>query len=131
MLDWRIEELLDLGEGDDLVEFAFDLDPAHAEDRAVQEDVFATGQFGMKSGANLEQAGHTASKRHPPSRWFGDAAEDLEQRAFARAVATDDAQDFALLDLEADILERPEFLDLVALNDLSPANNVDSFTGNA
>jgi hypothetical protein len=42
MLDRRIEELLDLGEGDDLVEFAFDLDAAHAEDRAVQEDVFAT-----------------------------------------------------------------------------------------
>jgi hypothetical protein len=36
----------------------------------------------------------------------------------------------ALLDLETDILERPEFLDLVALNDLSSANNVNSFTGN-
>src|SRR5246127_1372346 len=116
MLDWRIEELLDLGEGDDLVEFAFDLDPAHAEDRAVQEDVFATGQFGMKSGANLEQAGHTASKYHPPSRRFGDAAQDLEQRAFARAVAADNSQDLALLDLETDILERPELLDLVSLD---------------
>jgi ABC-type glutathione transport system ATPase component len=42
MLDRRIEELLDLGERDDLVEFAFHLDAAHAEDRAVQEDVFAT-----------------------------------------------------------------------------------------
>jgi hypothetical protein len=130
MLDRRIEELLDLGEDDDLVEFAFDLDAAHAEDRAVQEDVFATGQFGMKSGANLEQAGHTASKCHPPSRRFGDAAQDLEQRAFARAVAADNSQDLALLDLETDILERPEFLDLVALNGLSSANNVDSFTGN-
>jgi hypothetical protein len=35
-----------------------------------------------------------------------------------------------LLALEADILAPPEFLDLVALNDLSAANNVDSFTGN-
>src|ERR1700731_3446410 len=130
MLDRRVEEFLDLGEGDDLVEFAFDLDAAHAEDRAVQENVFSTSQFGMKSGANLEQSGHTASKRHPPSRRFGDAAQDLEQRAFACAVATDNAEDLASLDLEADILERPEFLDLVALNDLSAANNVDSFTGN-
>src|SRR5215469_12597778 len=50
--------------------------------------------------------------------------------AFARAVAADNSQNLALLDLEADILERPEFLNLVALNDLSAANNVDSFTGN-
>src|SRR5215471_12429386 len=104
MLDRRIEELLDLGEGDDLVEFAFDLDAAHAEDRAVQKDVFATGQFGMKPGANLEQAGHTASKCHPPSRRFGDALRILEQRAFTRAVAADNSQNLALLDLEADIL---------------------------
>src|ERR1700730_3735770 len=129
MLDRRIEEFLDLGEGDDLVEFAFDLDAAHAEDRAVQEDVFATGQFGMKSGTNLEQAGHTASKCHPPSRRFGYAAQNLEQRAFARAVAADNYQDLRLLDLETDILERPEFLDLVALNHLSSANDVDGFTG--
>ncbi|MGA8482056.1 MAG: hypothetical protein WB696_29150 [Chthoniobacterales bacterium] len=33
-----------------------------------------------------------------------------------------------MLALEADILAPPEFLDLVALNDLSAANNVDSFT---
>ena len=84
----------------------------------------------MKSRANLEQAGHTASKCDPPSRRFGDAAHDLEQCAFARAVAADNSQNLALLDLEADILERLEFLNLVALNDLSAANNVDSFTGN-
>ena len=57
MLDRRIEELLDLGEGDELVEFAFDLDAAHAEDRAVQEDVFATVEnlskilVGLQSGS--------------------------------------------------------------------------------
>ena len=42
----------------------------------------------------------------------------------------DNSQDLALLDLETDIVERPEFLDLVALNGLSSANNVDSFSGN-
>ena len=101
----------------------------HAEDRAVEEDVFAAGQFGVKAGADLEQAGDAAAQHDPPLGRLGDAAQDLEQRALAGAVAADDAQDLALLDLEADILERPEFLDLVALNDLSSANDVDSFAG--
>ena len=39
---------------------------------------------------------------------LGDAAEDFEQRAFARAVAADDADDVAPLDVEADVLERPK-----------------------
>jgi len=53
-----------------------------------------------------------------------DAAEDLEKRALASAVAADDAQYLTVFDLEADILERPELLDLVALND-PPADDVD------
>ena len=44
-----------LGEGDDLVELSANLGAAHAEDRAVQKDVLAAGQLGMKAGADLEQ----------------------------------------------------------------------------
>ena len=62
--------------------------------------------------------------RTRPSCRLGDAAQDLEQRALAGTVAADDADDLALLDLEAHILERPELLDLVALNDLAPAQHV-------
>ena len=39
---------------------------------------------------------------------LGDRDEDLEQRALARAVAADDADDLALLDLERDVSQRPE-----------------------
>ena len=56
----RVEELLDLGKGDDLVELAPDLGARHAEDRAVEIDVLAAGQFGMEAGADLEQAGDAA-----------------------------------------------------------------------
>src|SRR6516164_33143 len=55
-LDRSVEELLGLGEGDDLVEFSADLGAAHTEDRAVKVDILAAGQFGVKPGANLEQA---------------------------------------------------------------------------
>jgi len=44
-----------LGERDDGVELSLDFRPQHAEDRAVQEDVFAPGQLGMKARADLQQ----------------------------------------------------------------------------
>ena len=43
-----------------------------------------------------------------PRGRLGDAAQDLEQRALAGAVAADDADDLALLHLEAHILQRPD-----------------------
>src|SRR5260370_15625040 len=42
-LDRRVEEFLDLGESDDLVEFAADLGARHAKNRADQVDVLAAG----------------------------------------------------------------------------------------
>ena len=58
----RVEELLDLGERDDLVELARDLGAAHAEDGAVEEDVLAAGQLRVEAGADLEQARHAAAE---------------------------------------------------------------------
>ena len=52
----RIQELLDLGEHDDLVEFAVDLGLLHAQDRAVEVHVLATGQLGMESRPDLQEA---------------------------------------------------------------------------
>jgi hypothetical protein len=49
-LYWSVEEFLDFREGDDLVKFVFYLQAAHAEDRAVQKDVFPVCEFGVKSG---------------------------------------------------------------------------------
>ena len=60
-LDRRVEELLHLGEGHDLVEFSSNLAPGHAEDGAVEKDVLAAGQFRMKAGADFKQA------RDPPA----------------------------------------------------------------
>ena len=55
-LDRRIEELLHLGEGDDLVELALDLRRGHAKDGAVEIDVLPAGQFRVEAGADLQQA---------------------------------------------------------------------------
>ena len=80
----------------------------HAQDRAVEVDVLAAGQLGVEAGAHLQQAGDPAVDLGAAAGRLGDAREDLEQRDLARAVAADDADDLALLDLEGDVLERPE-----------------------
>ena len=67
-LDRRVEELLHLGEGHDLVELRLDLAAAHAEDRAVEEDVLAAGQFRVEARADLQQAGDPALERDPARR---------------------------------------------------------------
>ena len=53
----------------------------------------------------------------------------MRERIFSKvdlagAVAADDAQHLAALDLEAHVLERPEFLDLVARDDGAAARHV-------
>src|SRR5437870_3470661 len=60
-LHWRVDKLFYSGKRNDLVELSFNFHPSHAEDGAIQEDVFAARQFLMKSRANFEQAGYAAT----------------------------------------------------------------------
>src|SRR5207253_9719228 len=56
-----VEKAPDAGELDDVVEAALDLGLPHPENRPVQEDVLASGQFGMEAGADLEQRADAAA----------------------------------------------------------------------
>ena len=69
VLHRRVDEGRDLGELDDLVELAPDFRTAHAQDGAVQEDVLAAGELGVKAGADLEQAGDAAAAARSGPRW--------------------------------------------------------------
>jgi len=119
-----IQELLDLGKGHDLVELALHLGACHPQDRAVEVNVLPPGQLGVEAGAHLQQAGHPALDRHPPGARLGDAAQDLEQRTLARAVAPDNAHGFPAPDLEAHVLDRPDLFQVVALDDRLAAQQV-------
>ena len=83
----------------------------------------------MKAGADLKQAGNPPPDFDPASGGLGDAAEYFQQGALAGAVAADNAEDFPLLDLEAYVLERPEFFNVIALDDLSSAHEIDGLAG--
>ncbi len=115
MLHRRVEELLHLGKGHDLVELARDLRALHPQDRAVQIDVLAAGELGMEAGADLQQRPNAAADLRAPLRRLRDPREDLEERRLAGAVAADDPHNLALLDLERNVLERPDMALLVAV----------------
>src|SRR4029078_7369520 len=99
-------------ERDDRVELAPDLLPAHPEDRAVEEDVLATGQVGVKPGAHLDQRRQAALDQERPAGRPHYSGQLLEQGALAGAVVADDAERLAPLDLERDVAQRPELLGL-------------------
>ena len=109
-LHGRVDELLDPGELDDVVEALLDLAALHAEDRAVEEDVLAARELRVEARADLEQAADASADLGAARGRRRDPREDLQERRLPGAVASDDAEDLALGHLERDVLERPDLL---------------------
>src|SRR5277367_5851574 len=86
-LDGRIEKPFHVGEGDDFIELPPDLALLHPQDRAVEEDVLAAGQFLVESRSDFQKARHAPLKLDSSLRRFGDSAQYFEKRALASAVA--------------------------------------------
>jgi hypothetical protein len=70
----------------------------------------------MEARTDFQQAGHAAAKSNATLGRFRDPAQDLEQRALARPVPPNHADNFALLHRERHVAKRPEFFDLVPLD---------------
>src|ERR1043166_1137681 len=62
----------------------------------------------MKTSADFQEACDTTKNFGTARGWLGDSRKDFQQRAFAGAVATDDADDFAGLHLEGDVFQSPD-----------------------
>jgi hypothetical protein len=97
----------------------------HPENCAIEVDVLAPGELGVKAGADLEKACDAPPQHNLSLCRLRDAAQDLEKSALSGAVAANDPKNFTLPNLEAYVLESPELLDLIALNNLSASEYVD------
>src|SRR5438046_61570 len=95
MFDRRVEESRDLREVDNRVELAACFGARHAENCAVEKDVLASGQVGMEAGSHFEQTADASAQLDAAARRLGDAAQNLQQRALAGAVAADDTHHLA------------------------------------
>src|SRR5690606_33600002 len=98
----RIDEFFDLRKGDDLVETLIDLLLSHAEDRAVQINIFPPAELLVEARADFEQGRGAATDNRPPLRRRGDLGEYLQQRRLSASVLSDESHDLARLDRKGD-----------------------------
>src|SRR3990172_2153240 len=103
-----VNKLLDLRERHDLVELPSDLAALHSQDRAVEKYILPTGQLGVEARADFQQASDATVDAGLAFGRLGDAGEDFQERTLTRAIAADHPHDLAALDLERDVLQRPE-----------------------
>jgi len=108
VLHLHVDERLDLGEVDDVVEDAGDVGAREPEDRSVQVDVLAAGQLGVEPGAELEQGGDPAVADDRPVRGAQDPGDALQQGRLPRPVGTEEADGLAGRDLQVDVALGPE-----------------------
>ena len=104
----QVDEVLEPGEGDDLVELLADRRAAEAVDRAVEVDVLAAGQVGMEARAELEQRADPPADGDAAGRRLDDSREQAQQRRLAGPVAADEADRAAGLDRERDVAQRDD-----------------------
>jgi len=88
----RVDEALETGERDDLVEHGVDLALAQPEDRAVEVDVLASRELRVEAGAELEQSGHAPACADPSIRGLVDPGHEPQERRLPGAVVADEAE---------------------------------------
>ena len=77
-LDRRVDEPLQLGEGDDVLEAVLHLTAGEAEHDAVDGHVLAPGDLGVEAGPQLDEGGDAAVHAQRPARGLGDAGQQLQ-----------------------------------------------------
>ena len=109
-LHWCIHVAFNSGEIHNLIKLLPYLGLGHSQNRAVEKNVFASGQFRVETGAYLQQTGDASLHPHFPACRRGHTGENLQQSAFARAVPANDAEDFPLLHFKRHTPQRPHFV---------------------
>src|SRR6185369_7069406 len=108
MLNRRIEKFFGLCKGDDLVKLSLDLSPLHAENCAIQENVFPSSQLRVETGSHFQQTTDTTVQSNSTFCRPGDLREYLEKRRLTRTIASDYSNNFSRRYLKTYIIERPD-----------------------
>ena len=108
VLQLEIDELLELGERQDVVETLCRLLAGKPEHDRVDDHVVPSGEIRIESDAELDERRQTAVDREFALVDVVDPGEALEQRALAAAVAADDSEELAGRDLDAHVLDSPQ-----------------------
>ena|SRR5207253_848569 len=101
--DGCIDKFSHPSEFNDLIELPRDLLPFHAQDAAVQIDVFPSGEVQMESGADFDERAQPAMRRHTAPGWAQNAAQQFERGTLAGTVGTYDGEGLTAPDLKTDV----------------------------
>src|SRR5713226_6989986 len=110
MLDRGIKEFLDLGKRNDLIETRNNLCSAHPQQGAVEEDIFTSGQFRMKSRTHLKQTSDPPAQLNVTFSGVSDARKNLEQSAFSRPIAANDRDHFTFFNVKINVAQGPKIV---------------------
>ena len=80
--------MLELGEGDDLVEAFVHVLGRKSQKRRIQVDVLPTRQFGLEAGAELQEGGQAGPHDDSALGGLQDPRDAFEQRGLPRAVSS-------------------------------------------
>jgi len=108
LFDRPVNEFANLRERLDRGEIALHFRAADTHHFAIDEDVFASREFGIETCAEFKQRRHPAPRHHTSLRWLQNAADDLEQRALPASVRSHQTDDFAFFHAETDVTQCPE-----------------------
>ena len=103
-----VEELADVGERGDAVEFGVLLGPGKTDLGGVEVHVLAPGVFHVETAAQFQQGGDAAMHIDVPRAGPQRPGDDLQQRGFARPVAAQDADALTAPDIERQLVQRGE-----------------------
>src|SRR4029077_11408583 len=106
------DELLELGELEHGAEPAPGLLRRQAHHYSVEDDVLACGQLDVEADPELDEGSEAPGHPDRPRIGSVDTRQQLQQRALAGAVAADDAEELAPLDLEGDSVECAQFAEV-------------------
>jgi len=104
-----IKEIADIGEGLDGRHALQHFLPFETENGAADQGILLAAQFDVEAGAEGENRSDPAVEFRDAVGLRGDAAENLQQGRLARAITPDNADSFALVDVEGHIPQDPMF----------------------
>ena len=105
VFEFLVLKIFEFGEIPDVVIHGFHFVVTEAEQSAIHVDVFATGELGVETDAELDEGNKGAVDGDVALFGVVDTGEDFEESGFAGTVTTDNADEFAFFDGEIETAE--------------------------
>ena len=109
------DKATDIGKAKNRIEPLVDLLLTEPENRPVEINILQSCEFRIEAAAQLQQSADAPSHFYAAAAGLEGAADQLQERAFPRTIASNNPDSLSLEHLKAERLERPDFILLTIL----------------